>query len=47
MHEEFTEIRLKMQALGFSRQPIETTINKALFGNHWEQMSALEKQQIL
>ena len=47
MHEEFDEIKLKMKALGFSQQQIESTISKTLSGKCWNTMSNSEKQQIL
>jgi len=47
VHEELNKIKLKMKALGFSQQQIETIIEKTLSGKRWEEMNDSEKQQIL
>ncbi|WP_066633324.1 hypothetical protein [Desulfolucanica intricata] len=47
MHEELNNIKIKMKALGFSQQQIDSIIEKTLPGKRWEEMNDSEKQQIL
>lgn len=47
MDEELNTIKLKMKALGFTQQQIESIIEKAHSGKCWGEMSDPEKQQIL
>lgn len=44
MHEELDKIKLKMKALGFSQQQIESIIEKTHPGKRWEEMDDPEKQ---
>jgi hypothetical protein len=45
--EELNKIKLKMKALGFSQQQIESIIEQAHPGKRWEEMNESEKRQIL
>jgi len=45
--EELKKIKLKMKALGFTQQQIESIIEEASSGRCWDEMSEPEKQQIL
>ncbi|WP_347490300.1 hypothetical protein [Desulfoscipio sp. XC116] len=47
MHEELNNIKLKMKALGFSRQQIESIIEKALSGKDWGELNDSEQQQLI
>lgn len=47
MDEELKKIELKMKALGFTQQQIESIIEEARNGRCWDEMSEPEKQQIL
>ncbi|WP_027365513.1 hypothetical protein [Desulfotruncus alcoholivorax] len=47
MHEELNKIKLKMKALGFSQQQIESIIEQTLSGKDWEELNESEKQQVL
>lgn len=47
MHEELNEIKLKLKALGFSQQQIESIIEKSFSGKNWEEMTDSEKHTLL
>lgn len=47
MYKELNNIEIKMRALGFSQQQIESIIKDSLHGKSWDDMNGIEKRQVL
>jgi len=47
MNKEFNNIEIKMRALGYSQQQIESIIKDSLYGKPWGEMNSTEKKQVL
>ncbi|MDA8334724.1 MAG: hypothetical protein M0Z41_07005 [Peptococcaceae bacterium] len=47
MHNALAQVRIKLQALGFTKQQIDSIVEGTLSGKRWEEMSAAEKWEVV